>query len=120
MTVIDDSYNANPDSVRAAIDVLAGAPGRTVLVLGDMGEVGDDGPDFHSEIGRYARERGIGSREFYPALHTTPALRSEASCPVAETVAHQGLWLPSSLRVEESDVDRVCTVIAEFFRKSQL
>lgn len=61
MTVIDDSYNANPDSVRAAIDVLAGAPGRTVLVLGDMGEVGDDGPDFHSEIGRYARERGIGS-----------------------------------------------------------
>jgi UDP-N-acetylmuramoyl-tripeptide--D-alanyl-D-alanine ligase len=61
MTVIDDSYNANPDSVRAAIDVLAGSPGRTVLVLGDMGEVGDDGPDFHSEIGRYARERGIGS-----------------------------------------------------------
>jgi len=60
MTVIDDSYNANPDSVRAAIDVLAAAPGRTVLVLGDMGEVGDEGPDFHSEVGRYARERGIG------------------------------------------------------------
>ncbi len=59
-TVIDDSYNANPDSVRAAIDVLAAAPGATVLVLGDMGEVGDDGPDFHSEIGRYARERGVG------------------------------------------------------------
>ena len=59
-TLIDDSYNANPDSVRAAIDVLAAAPGRTVLVLGDMGEVGDDGPDFHSEIGRYARERGVG------------------------------------------------------------
>ena len=61
MTVIDDSYNANPDSVRAAIDVLAAAPGRTILVLGDMGEVGDDGPDFHSEIGRYARERGVSS-----------------------------------------------------------
>ncbi len=61
MTVIDDSYNANPDSVRAAIDVLAGAGGRTVLVLGDMGEVGDEGPDFHSEVGRYARERGISS-----------------------------------------------------------
>jgi len=61
MTVIDDSYNANPDSVRAAIDVLAGARGRTVLVLGDMGEVGDEGPDFHSEVGRYARERGISS-----------------------------------------------------------
>lgn len=59
MTVIDDTYNANPDSVRAAIDVLAAAPGRTVLVLGDMGEVGEQGPDFHSEIGRYAKERGI-------------------------------------------------------------
>ena len=61
MTVIDDTYNANPDSVRAAIDVLAGAGGSTVLILGDMGEVGDDGPDFHSEVGRYARERGISS-----------------------------------------------------------
>jgi len=60
-TVIDDSYNANPDSVRAAIDVLAAAGGRTVLVLGDMGEVGDMGPDFHLEVGRYARERGIGA-----------------------------------------------------------
>jgi UDP-N-acetylmuramoyl-tripeptide--D-alanyl-D-alanine ligase len=60
-TVIDDSYNANPDSVRAAIDVLAAAGGRTVLVLGDMGEVGDMGPDFHLEVGRYARERGVGA-----------------------------------------------------------
>jgi UDP-N-acetylmuramoyl-tripeptide--D-alanyl-D-alanine ligase len=60
-TVIDDSYNANPDSVRAAIDVLAAAGGRTVLVLGDMGEVGDMGPDFHVEVGRYARERGVGA-----------------------------------------------------------
>jgi UDP-N-acetylmuramoyl-tripeptide--D-alanyl-D-alanine ligase len=60
-TVIDDSYNANPDSVRAAIDVLAAAGGPTVLVLGDMGEVGAHGPDFHLEVGRYARERGIGA-----------------------------------------------------------
>lgn len=58
-TIIDDSYNANPDSVRAAIDVLASASGRRVLVLGDMGEVGDQGPEFHREAGAYARERGI-------------------------------------------------------------
>jgi UDP-N-acetylmuramoyl-tripeptide--D-alanyl-D-alanine ligase len=60
-TVIDDSYNANPDSVRAAIDVLAACPGPTVLVLGDMGEVGEDGADFHREIGLYARGKGISN-----------------------------------------------------------
>ena len=57
--VIDDTYNANPDSVRAAIDVLAGTPAPRVLVLGDMGEVGDDGRAFHEEIGAYASARGI-------------------------------------------------------------
>jgi len=58
-TLIDDSYNANPDSVRAAIDVLAGLPGDSWLILGDMGEVGNDGPAFHREVGAYAAERGI-------------------------------------------------------------
>jgi UDP-N-acetylmuramoyl-tripeptide--D-alanyl-D-alanine ligase len=58
-TVIDDSYNANPDSVRAAIDVLARARGDRWLVLGDMGEVGDNGPAFHREVGEYARSAGI-------------------------------------------------------------
>lgn len=59
ITLVDDTYNANPDSVRAAIDVLAELPGPRLLVLGDMGEVGDQGPQFHAEVGRYARERGI-------------------------------------------------------------
>ena len=57
--VIDDSYNANPDSVRAAIDVLANVAGRRMLVLGRMAEVGDNGPQFHHEVGAYAKERGI-------------------------------------------------------------
>ena len=57
--VIDDSYNANPDSVRAAIDVLAAFEGTRLLVLGDMGEVGARGTEFHEEIGRYARQRRI-------------------------------------------------------------
>nr|MBV0877807.1 UDP-N-acetylmuramoyl-tripeptide--D-alanyl-D-alanine ligase [Noviherbaspirillum sp. L7-7A] len=58
-TVIDDTYNANPDSVKAAIDVLALAPAPRVLVLGDMGEVGSEGRKFHEEIGAYASGRGI-------------------------------------------------------------
>src|SRR5690606_18278482 len=57
--LIDDSYNANPDSVRAAIDVLAGMPAPRALVLGDMGEVGEHGPAMHAEVGAYARERQI-------------------------------------------------------------
>ncbi|MEG0820146.1 MAG: UDP-N-acetylmuramoyl-tripeptide--D-alanyl-D-alanine ligase [Burkholderiaceae bacterium] len=57
--VIDDSYNANPDSMRAAIDLLAGFAAPRVLALGDMGEVGEQGPEFHREIGAYAKSRGI-------------------------------------------------------------
>ena len=60
-TLLDDSYNANPDSVRAAIDVLATCQGPTALVLGDMGEVGERGPEFHAEVGRYAKQKGISA-----------------------------------------------------------
>jgi UDP-N-acetylmuramoyl-tripeptide--D-alanyl-D-alanine ligase len=59
LTLVDDTYNANPDSVRAAIDVLADLPRPRWLVLGDMGEVGAQGPQFHAEVGAYARQRGI-------------------------------------------------------------
>ncbi len=59
VTLIDDTYNANPDSVRAAIDVLAQLPAPRWLVLGDMGEVGSQGPQFHAEVGAYARARGV-------------------------------------------------------------
>ena len=57
--LVDDTYNANPDSVRAAIDVLAAMPAPRWLVLGDMGEVGTQGPAFHAEVGAYAASRGI-------------------------------------------------------------
>jgi MurE/MurF fusion protein len=58
-TVVDDTYNANPDSVQAAIAMLAELPGPRMLVLGDMGEVGEQGPAFHAEAGRAAREQGL-------------------------------------------------------------
>ena len=59
VTLIDDSYNANPDSVLAAIDVLATLPAPRWLVLGDMGEVGVQGPAFHAEVGAHAQRLGI-------------------------------------------------------------
>ena len=58
-TLVDDSYNANPDSVRAAIDLLAELPAPQLLVLGDMGEVGEQGLSFHEEVLRHAVERGV-------------------------------------------------------------
>lgn len=57
--VVDDTYNANPDSVQAAIAVLAELPAPRLLVLGDMGEVGDQGPAFHAEVGASAKQAGI-------------------------------------------------------------
>jgi UDP-N-acetylmuramoyl-tripeptide--D-alanyl-D-alanine ligase len=57
--LLDDSYNANPDSVLAAIDVLAQAGGTRVLILGDMDEAGSEARECHREVGLYAKERGI-------------------------------------------------------------
>jgi len=59
ITVVDDSYNANPDSVRAAIELLATLPAPRLLVLGDMGEVGGQGARFHAEAAAQARASGI-------------------------------------------------------------
>ncbi len=60
-TLIDDTYNANPDSVRAAIEVLAELPAPRLLILGDMGEVGLQGAEFHQEVGAYAKDCTIQS-----------------------------------------------------------
>ncbi len=80
--VIDDSYNANPDSVRAAIAVLAARASPRWLVLGDMGEVGNEGPAFHREAGSEARAAGID------ALFTIGLLSREAAAAFGPAAMH--------------------------------
>lgn len=58
ITLMDDCYNANPDSMRSAIDSLVSLPGRHVCLLSDMLEMGEDSARMHFEVGRYAAERG--------------------------------------------------------------
>ncbi len=82
LTLVDDSYNANPDSVRAAIDLLATLPGPRWLVLGDMGEVGDQGPAFHAEVGDHAR--AVGIEHFW----TAGAMSVFAARAFGETARH--------------------------------
>ena len=71
--LIDDSYNANPSSVRAAIEVLTGLPGKRWLVLGDMAELGAFAADEHAGIGEFARRAGI------ERLYATGALMQRAT-----------------------------------------
>ena len=82
--VIDDTYNANPDSVIAAIEVLACAAGAKYLVLGEMGEVGANGPVFHADIGHHARAAGIDR------LYLLGELCAHAAAAFGEGATHCG------------------------------
>jgi UDP-N-acetylmuramyl pentapeptide synthase len=84
-TLVDDSYNANPDSVLAAIEVLRGLPGPRWLVLGDMGEVGSQGPAFHAEVGARARECGL---EHLWCVGPLAAHAAQAATPGPGAVRH--------------------------------
>ncbi|MDO5639462.1 MAG: UDP-N-acetylmuramoyl-tripeptide--D-alanyl-D-alanine ligase [Neisseria sp.] len=82
-TLLDDTYNANPDSMKAALDVLAALPAPRVFVMGDIGELGEDeSAAMHAEVGAYARDKGIESAYFV----------GDFSASAAETFGAAGLW----------------------------
>lgn len=76
--LIDDTYNANPDSMKAAIDVLTAQKGNTVFVMGDMAELGADSAKMHAEIGAYAKQKGVAQLLGY-GEHTKQAVKAFGS-----------------------------------------
>lgn len=83
MRVIDDTYNANPTSMCAAVDILAGFSGRTVLVLGDIGELGDWAEQGHRDVGEYARGK-------VDALYAVGPMMTHAVKAFGEQARHFG------------------------------
>ncbi|MEN9373113.1 MAG: bifunctional UDP-N-acetylmuramoyl-L-alanyl-D-glutamate--2,6-diaminopimelate ligase [Pseudomonadota bacterium] len=90
LNVIDDTYNANPDSVRAAIDVLAELPAPRLLILGDMGEVGENGASLHAEVGAYAQNQGIEKMQTVGDLarHASHAFVGAVHCSNMDNLIH--------------------------------
>jgi UDP-N-acetylmuramoyl-tripeptide--D-alanyl-D-alanine ligase len=111
--IVDDSYNANPSSMKAGIEVLAAVDARRWLVMGDMGELGDYAVDSHSEIGRFARNHRI-DRLF--ATGKLSALAVEAFGPGAEWFSDT----ESLARAVNTELTREVCVLVKGSRSNRL
>jgi UDP-N-acetylmuramoyl-tripeptide--D-alanyl-D-alanine ligase len=111
--LIDDSYNANPDSARAAIAVLAAQPGHRILVLGDMAELGEGAPALHAEIGACARAAGVD------ALYTLGPLAAAAAAGFGPGARHCAT-LDELVASVAPRLDSSCTVLVKGSRSSRM
>ena len=112
--ILDDTYNANPDSMKAALDVLAKQPAPRVFVMGDMGELGEDeAPSMHEEIGVYARDLGIEYAYFV----------GDNSVQAAEKFGGNGLWFADKdplIQVITHDLPERASVLVKGSRFMQM
>ena len=67
------------------------------------------------ELMKYLKEKGIGTREFYPALHAEPAYGYQGQYPIAEKISKQGLWFPSSVKMSDEQIDYICSCVKMFY-----
>ena len=111
--IIDDTYNANLRSSLAAVDVLSARAGRRILVLGDMGELGDYSQRHHEEIGKVARERGI---ERVMTCGDASEYTARAFGALGQHYANQALLLHDLV----ADLDSTTTVLVKGSRASKM
>ena len=120
--LIDDSYNANPDSMRAAIDVLAAQPAPRVLVAGDMAETGEQHAAFHAEIGRYAKQKGIdkllatGPDMVYAVQAFGAAARHYEATDMLLRAVREAVRTPASVLVKASHSQRLDRVVESLLK----
>jgi UDP-N-acetylmuramoyl-tripeptide--D-alanyl-D-alanine ligase len=111
--IIDDSYNANPSSVRAALEVVRALPGTAWMVLGDMAELGEHAADSHAHMGSHARDCGI------KRLFAT----GEQSSRAVETFGAGGEWFPdveALIRRVQAEIGPGVTVLVKGSRVNRL
>ena len=111
--LLDDSYNANPSSMQAGIDVLASLPGEHWFVMGDMGELGEHARDSHVHIGRYARSHGV-SRLFATGPLSTLAV---------EAFGSGATWFPDTealARAVDAELNPAVTLLVKGSRSNRL
>jgi len=111
--IIDDTYNANPSSMRAAIDVLAQVQGKRIFVMGDMGELGAEAPRFHAEIGAAVKAAGI------PVLFALGKLSREAVRAFGAG-AHHFDDAPSLNEALEKELGKGVTVLVKGSRSMKM
>nr|WP_255775499.1 UDP-N-acetylmuramoyl-tripeptide--D-alanyl-D-alanine ligase [Microbulbifer sediminum] len=116
-TVIDDSYNANPGSVAAAINLLAQRPGRKILVLGDMAELGADAEAMHREVGELAANRGLDGLYTFGPLG---AAATEAFAAVSGDNAHNFSERARLVAALERDLTKETTVLVKGSRSARM
>ena len=120
--LIDDSYNANPDSMRAAIDVLAAQPAPRILVVGDMAETGEKHVEFHEEIGRYAKQKGIdrflatGSDMKYAVQAFGAAARHFEALDMLLRATREAMRKPASVLVKASHSQRLDQLVESLLK----
>jgi UDP-N-acetylmuramoyl-tripeptide--D-alanyl-D-alanine ligase len=111
--IVDDSYNANPSSMKAGLEVLANVDARRWFVMGDMGELGDFAPESHREIGRFARAQHI-DRLFATGTHSALAV---------ETFGPGGEWFADAdalARAVNAELTREVCVLVKGSRSARL